>query len=84
MLSEAAFNHDMGKDLDGRVIHVQSLRYKDRWLKSSYHNAGKWIAVYELAERDTYYTQWSQFTVSKATKYLSKDGCCFRYIFKLS
>uniref|UniRef100_A0A069DMS6 Putative cnidarian restricted protein n=1 Tax=Clytia hemisphaerica TaxID=252671 RepID=A0A069DMS6_9CNID len=55
------FNHDMGAKLDGRIIHVESLRYRGHWLKSSFHNGGKWIAVYGLAQRDTYYTQWSQF-----------------------
>lgn len=57
------FNHDMGAKLDGRIIHVESLRYRGHWLKSSFHNGGKWIAVYGLAERDTYYTQWSQFKI---------------------
>lgn len=57
------FNHNVGASLHDRIIHVESLRYRGHWLKSSFHNSGKWIAVYGLAERDTYYTEWSQFKV---------------------
>lgn len=56
------FNVDVSSQLDGRIIHIEPLRYRGYWLKSS-RLVGKPAYVSALAERQTYYTQWSQYKV---------------------
>jgi len=58
------FKTDVGSRLNGRTIHVQSLRWKGKWLRSR-DRAGKWIKVDNCAERDVYYKDWTQFKVSQ-------------------
>ncbi|XP_066923860.1 uncharacterized protein [Clytia hemisphaerica] len=62
-LAEAIkYNVDVSSQLDERIVHIESLRYRGYWLRSS-RLLGKPAYVSALAERQTYYTQWSQYKV---------------------
>jgi hypothetical protein len=57
---------DMKNRLKNRVIHIESLFKRGRWLWQNDHSdkdGAKYLWVDALAERDTYYTPRVQFTV---------------------
>lgn len=56
------FNVDVGKSLAGKVIHVESLRYRGMWLKPIDRH-GRWLGMGSHAEADVYYNKWTHFKV---------------------
>ena len=50
-----------GDDLDGRMVHFQSLRYPERWVRG-YDSSGR-LEIKTYAERDVYDTDRTQFKV---------------------
>ena len=67
LLASVQAMSDMMDRLKDRVIHVETLQQRGRWLKqidNQDKDGNRYLYVDELAERDTYYTPRVQFQVS--------------------
>lgn len=83
LLASVQAMSDMMDRLKDRVIHVETLQQRGRWLKqidNQDSDGNRYLYVDELAERDTYYTPRVQFqtTVCGGGKYLCLESVSLR------
>lgn len=58
---------DISHKIDGKVIHIESLRYRGHWLDS--HHSG-WVGLTKCPESEIYFREWARFKVKKIGKYV--------------
>jgi len=66
---------NMNNALKNRVIHVESLRYRGRWIDA--HDS-KWGKVTPCPERDVYFKPWTQFEVRDCGSWVCIESLRYR------